>query len=282
MQGRCNKQAATTTPTAKQKLTISAVVLAALGGVSSTVAPSIYYQVYEHTAAPVQIENATYAGSHSPSTSQVLELNNRPVRGHYLDSAGAPSLRTSDEVQVGAPTYVKLNRPANQPEVRREINFTLVGKHYHPIQIIGMKARVVARRQPLAGTLLYVPVQGGSADANIGFDLDSDRLDARLIANGSLSTRNYFDEKQMTLSRDERVTFDALVLTSTCRCEFVIDMKLADGSVITINDNGRPWGISAFSAHYERSYVADVNSELIRACGYPLDCFEFYSRHPNY
>jgi hypothetical protein len=275
---------------------IAPIVVAVIGGVSGTFALGPYRYVHDHAITSIRVEDARYSGSiPSLSSSQVVELGGQSIRDHHLGSSDNSSLQKREQVLVGEIAFdeilgshgpVELHRPLTQPEVYQGIFFTLVGRHYLPVQIVGMRARAVARHQPLAGTLVYVLPQGGDISHNIGFDLDSDRLDGRIMKTVMpydglmLTTRNYFDDNQITLSQGEHVSFGASVFTSACRCDFVVDVMLSDGSTVTVDNHGRPWVVSGFSARYARTYVADTSSGKFLPCEYPFDCFDYYKRHP--
>jgi len=266
-----------------QRLRSSKVVIPFLitvvGGAGGIVITYLYQSAHDFVVAPIRVEDTHYEGQSSQSTSRSLDLAGQlatPDSGSpytYYTKDNELLLRTDDDVRVGVIYDATAGQNPAQPEVYQKIGFTLVGQRDSPVRIVRMKARVVARRQPLDGTLAYIPPQGGSADQNVGFDLDSARLDARVLLNGSkLAEQNYLDENQVTLAKDESVSFAARVFTSACRCEFVIDAILSDGSVVTVDNNGRPWIVSGFSSHYQKSYIFDDATGKFKNCEWRIGC----------
>jgi hypothetical protein len=158
---------------------------------------------------------------------------------------------------------------------------TLVGNHYRQVKITDISARILDRVAPPTGTLVYASPQGASPEESVGFDLDSNDLDARVTEEGTDvphdTTRHYFDERQITLERFESLELKLSVFTRTCLCRFVFDITTDDGSVITANDDGSPWQVSAFAPGYAREYAVDVTGPpYIVPCAWPTDCQRNY------
>jgi hypothetical protein len=179
-----------------------------------------------------------------------------------------------DAIEIGE-TSSPTDDPS-QPKVFDQFHVTLVGQHYQPVQIVDISARITNKQTPLTGTVLLRSPQGASPEESIGFDLDSDRLSARTTEKDTstpvLTDQNYFDDKQVTLQRDEALTFKVSALTAHCRCEFVLDVKTADGEVVTIDNGGIPWKISAFAPTYDAAYTYDMSTNQLVSCGWPEDC----------
>jgi hypothetical protein len=239
------------------------------------------------------VENTRSGNGYALSSSRVFELDGASVDlQHLLPPAGDNHPADTTSVVFAFNSH----DPSPLPEVKQVIHFTLVGQHYLPVQITAMKARIVAQRPPFDGTLVYIAPQGGSASLALGFDLDSNRLDARLLTDKDPNkpyiddlhqgptAQNYFDHMQVTLSRDERVTFDPLIfkssISSACQCEFVVDVIFSDGSVVTVDNNGLPWRISGFAQRYKRSYFVNLCTNRYEKCDGIFDCKE-RSYHPS-
>lgn len=225
----------------------------------------------------VGVENQRYAEGvlHSASTSRRLELP-EVQRALHSESSILP---TGENVGVGE--IQRIDSEPSQPRVFDQLFFTLIGQHYTPVEITDISIRVIKRQDPLSGTLVRAPPQGANVDESIGFDLDSgDRKAKVMIAGGSNpadSDHNYFDEKQVTLQRDERLEFKVTVFTATCYCDFVFDITTDDGQVVTATDNGSPWHVSAFASKYERAYAIDLAGPLpqVVPCSWPEDCLNY-------
>jgi hypothetical protein len=233
----------------------------------------------DSSVPPIRIQDAKYASGilRAASSSEVLEL---PDVNSALHNVGSDPLLnytgsflpTKDEVKIGQiaqrPGY-----PPAQPLVFEGIFITVVGNHYKPVEITEITARVARREPPLSGTVAYLPPQGAYNNESIGFDLDSDRLAARIVEKDTivpkLTDRNYFDERQITLAKDESLELAIFAFTSSCRCEFVLDIQLADGSMQTVDNHGTPWRISAFSTRYDRAYIGDPMTYNMVPCSWP-------------
>jgi hypothetical protein len=181
------------------------------------------------------------------------------------------------EVEIGGRTYGE--DPGGGLQVYEEFFFTLVGQHHEPVRIANITARITKEEEPPGGTVLYGSPQGANPNEVIAFDLDSDRLSARTGRDDSSfpvpSDQNYFDVQQVTLQMDESLTFRASAVTDRCRCEFVLDVETPDGDVVTVDNDGTPWKISAYAPTYDRAYAWDLTSNLIVPCAWPQGCLSY-------
>ncbi len=151
-----------------------------------------------------------------------------------------------------------------------------------------MRAQVVERRAPLAGTLVYSWPEGSTDAVGIGFDLDVPDTEAKVVSNdgpdaGLVLGSDYFDSHQVTLERDERLTFRAFAVASTCLCDFTIELRLADGSTMSIDEAGNPWRVSGFADKYERTYFMSMaeTGAVIEPCDWPAGCLRRESNRPG-
>jgi len=77
------------------------------------------------------------------------------------------------------------------------------------------------------------------------------------------------------LAKDEPLDLHASVYTATCYCKFVFDIEFSDGTTHIIDNNGYPWQVSAFAAHYQRAYfvdLADGRDIEVKPCTWPDGC----------
>jgi hypothetical protein len=272
---------------------IGAVTLAVLGGVAGTMAsywlaPAQQVRQQQGLDAAqdqadasnpaVLVQSQRYASEvRSEATSRVLDLSSVPL------SAPPPPIiiPPGQNIQPGPLSNAKAANSA-QPPVYDQMFFTLVGNHYKTVKVISIAARIVSRELPPSGTLLWKSPQGASSEESFGFDLDSNDLEAHttiLVGDiPELTPHHNFDDRQVTLARDEKLEFKASVFTASCLCRFVFDVKTDDGRTQTVDNNGSPWQVSAFSGSYQRAYAVDLGSPhglAIVACDWPAGCLKY-------
>lgn len=126
------------------------------------------------------------------------------------------------------------------------LQVTLEGRSGGAVVIDGIRAEVVARRAPLAGTWLMCPVGGAEASPRrIDLDLDSEPPKVQFLREGDepVATPILF-----TLRRGEVETFLVRAVTSTCDCKWRVTFDLiASGErrTVTIDDDGQPFRTTA-------------------------------------
>ena len=170
----------------------------------------------------------------------------------------------------GEQSLVGSARSADWPKVSSgEIYVTLTGRGAKPTLLTLVRVKIVSSRKPDGGTLVYVPGEGSDPLQGVGFNLDSTDLNGRLVSEPEsaaesprMLTRHYLDEKQVTLAKDESITFDLAPQTSKCSCEFVFEFGTSDGQILTVSDGGKPWQLSALSDHYEKAYKIDSDRQV--------------------
>ncbi|MFI6299440.1 hypothetical protein ACIBEJ_48155 [Nonomuraea sp. NPDC050790] len=117
--------------------------------------------------------------------------------------------------------------------------------------ITGMRARIVKRQPPIAGTL-FRPGSGGNQD-NIQLHMYLDDASAEARAVRDNSDYAYFDEKTVTLAPGEQeiFTIDASVSQSPSAIEWVIDITVIEPgrkpTVHTVDDHGTPFRTTAIA-----------------------------------
>ena len=229
----------------------------------------------------VLVRGQRYGGEiRSAATSDVLDVDylNQHLR-ESLDSSSPDLLsafRPPGSLPV-APIQDLAPPDEVQPRVYDTVYITLVGNHYRPVKVTSITARIVSSQTPPAGTLVYAGPEGGSPEESLGFDLDSPDLTARVtlpdVDTPHDTARHYFDERQITLTRFEQLELKLSVFTTTCLCSFVFDIATDDGSVITADDGGEPWQVSAFAPGYAVTYKVDVAGDArIVPCSWPDGC----------
>ncbi|GAA3158640.1 hypothetical protein GCM10020001_098360 [Nonomuraea salmonea] len=158
-------------------------------------------------------------------------------------------LRIADATGIRGPRTQSLTR----------LRISLEGNRTKPVQIQSIKARITKRSEPWAGALVEVRPQGADETQKLGFDLDSADMEARIVQDdGTFGTQRYIDVKDLKLEYGEPAALIVHAVTATCYCEWVIDVTTrSDGKVErqTIDDNGRPFRITAFAHRYESAFV---------------------------
>lgn len=268
------------------KAFIVPVSLAILGGASGGVVTYILagnqeirahrsieadHKAQDSRVAAVRIENVEPHNLLSYSSKETVNLEGKPYEGLDQILAGHER-RHVGEIVMDEPVT------SPQPLVHLTIDFTLVGQHYTPVQVVDIRARVVSREQPPSGTLVYLAPQGGDPALRVGFNLDSTDLEGRVTDGARPTTRRYLSDNYVTAARDERVGFSAEAFTMRCLCTFVIDIKLSDGSTVTVDDNGAPWQLSGFAPSYARAYIPDMltGGNPFKSCVWPEGCLLYY------
>jgi hypothetical protein len=227
------------------------------------------------------VQGQRYGGEiRSAATSDVLDVDylNQHLR-ESLDSSSPDLLsafRPPGSLPV-APIQDLAPPDEVQPRVYDTVYITLVGNHYRPVKVTSITARIVSSLPPAAGTLVYAGPEGASPEESLGFDLDSPDLTARVtlpdVDTPHDTARHYFDERQITLTRFEQLELKLSVFTTTCLCSFVFDITTDDGTVITADDGGEPWQVSAFAPGYAAAYKVDVAGDArIVPCSWPEGC----------
>ncbi|SEG93380.1 hypothetical protein SAMN04489712_13837 [Thermomonospora echinospora] len=122
---------------------------------------------------------------------------------------------------------------------------TLVGRRHIPLQIIQISARVLARREPVSGTLVVGP-SGGSEDVEAGtITLDSDDLRLYAVDQGGRATRPYFDRKFVSLEQDEPIVFEVLATSSSSDIDWELVIETVAGTAretVVVRSDGTPRG----------------------------------------
>jgi hypothetical protein len=158
------------------------------------------------------------------------------------------------------------------------IRLTVVGRTQSPALVTDISARIISKEPPWSSGFIYTEPQGATAAEGLGFDLSSSNLKARRINKDALSlgdirkAPSYLLDKQVTIARDERVTFDVVALVADASVKWVIDFTTSDGQTLTATNNGKPWQSSSLSPSYKaawsRNFTPD-GSIAYRSCVWP-------------
>ncbi|GAA1627090.1 hypothetical protein ACFQY4_14520 [Catellatospora bangladeshensis] len=96
------------------------------------------------------------------------------------------------------------------------------------VRIVNIKASVVRRGEPLAGTLLMAGPQGGDTLTSIGFDLDENEPVARTLdgKTGKFGSPYFSTQETTTLSHGEQVVFQITARTERHYVEWCVELQL--------------------------------------------------------
>lgn len=141
------------------------------------------------------------------------------------------------------------------------VELVVTGNHDSAVVIREVKAEVLEREAPLAGTLFYGPPEGLENVIDLGLDLDAsesvaNRVNEDIIESGE-QAEPFFAEKFVTLKRGESTRFRIVAYTRECYCEWeiVID-AVVDGAneSFTVRDESGPFRTTAFAPTYATAY----------------------------
>jgi hypothetical protein len=268
---------------------LSALALAVLGGVSGG---AFTYYVAGRQEVNAQAAVDEYKRNQDSNVPPVRIENTGPafgwdgislVRSEALDLTTA-SFRDVDELSQIL-DGVAADEPIFSPGdlvVRSQVSirFTLVGQHNNPVQLTRILARVDYSSSPPSGTIVFAPPEGGDDIPLIGFSLNKEGpRDALVVEDRNLQlNRRYLDENQITLARDERMSFEALV-QGTRDYDFHLELQFSDGSTVLADagENGRSWHLNAYAESYNKAYKAEFGSVAGQRgrfieCAWPKTC----------
>lgn len=144
-----------------------------------------------------------------------------------------------------------------------DLKIVVHGNADRPVRIVGMMA-VPRCGPPLTGTLFESPSAGSEDTIKIGLDLDETDPRGKTLINDSEWGGDYFQQKTISLKRDEEIAFQVIAKTQKHYCEFSIALDvLSNGKLIgqSIDDHGKPFKVSARNidyASYQKMYIGGV------------------------
>jgi hypothetical protein len=125
------------------------------------------------------------------------------------------------------------------------IKVTLTG--CQPVRILSMRAVILTRSRPLAGTIFQPASQGGIVSFPLEFNLDSGSPVAMMLDNSGHSY-NYFERNTFTLAPHEQHTFEIKGTTVRWAVTWKLDVEfLVDNRTVneTIENGRQPFRTSA-------------------------------------
>jgi len=126
-----------------------------------------------------------------------------------------------------------------------KLKLTLTG--CQPLRILGMRAFILTRQSPLAGTIFLPASQGGAPSLDIHLNLDSSSPVATTF-DASGHSYNYFEKNTFTLAPGEQHTFEIAALTARWAVVWKLDVELLVHNTIVsqlIGNGGQPFRTTA-------------------------------------
>lgn len=146
---------------------------------------------------------------------------------------------------------------------KQSIGFTLTGQQNATVRIRDIQAVVTERNPAFKGTMIFFPPQGNIPNLQMGFDLDSEDLSARVLdTNESVTADHYFRENTVSLTRGEPIGFKTIATTTDCACKFFLVVEFSDGRTVEVNDNGQPFMLAPYRNDAQRIYTPTHPSGL--------------------
>lgn len=188
----------------------SAAVLALVGFLVNYFAPDAVEKLEDPQELRIDAEYdaARYADGWTIATAREPDIRSAPPPGSDCEDAQRWALRTGGAF-VGE-TWLRL---------------LLEGRRSGGIVIDSIRARILDRGQPYAGSTISCPSAGEQGTVKVGFDLDSSDPVARSIdAEGNFG-RPYFSDHSITLAKDEIVTLGLTAKATSGSHRWVIDVR---------------------------------------------------------
>jgi hypothetical protein len=141
------------------------------------------------------------------------------------------------------------------------LRLVLQGRQSNAVLVSSLRARIVQRRAPLAGTPLVCPSAGGAEIRFVRLDLDKSPaagVYAELTEDMSMVRRK---PVAFTLKKNETEVFDVWASTTQCYCKWVIELDLVVNgrhAVKTVTNRGQPFQTTAWNGNrfYRWDYVS--------------------------
>lgn len=232
---------------------LTTVLVAAVMAVVTTQAPQWFDQIGDHSERLDELR----AGPEIRTTVTKVYLDDEgrtmaTAQGHQPDL----ELRDKLDQPGAAADQDVLDRLERSGGVRVEaltLRLILEGRRNQQIRITDIVPEVVERSEPLAGTLFFMPAQGGEPSLSLLLDLDQIHPVAREVAEDSTPFDlkpgpPYFDANTISLKEGEQQVVVMRVRTQHSFFTFRIRIDYQIGGQpksITVDDAGKPFTITA-------------------------------------
>lgn len=188
---------------------------------------------------------------------------------------------------IGRPT-LDVTDPEN-PEflshVSKEIVFNLKGLTSTAAMVTSIEVIIARQGAAPAGTVLWVMPQGDGLRGEIGFDLSPGASAAARVINeyGGLGEM-YFNQRTVTLDRDEYLGYQALIFAPpNTDTEFFIRTNFDNGTHVDLRDAaGKNFRITSYPLSAQRAFVnssptGSYDEMGLYECVYPAGCAYSYN-----
>jgi hypothetical protein len=247
-----------------EQLSILGLVVTAIG---SIVVP-VYLNAKESRPAPAPVTTAPVATMQATPTTLSdplsFAIEDNPARISTFRDFGEDFIIPKGTTIIGGPGQgcerfhpwgVRLG---GVPAQFTYLRLVIQGRESQAVLVAGMRARVVERRAPLAGTHLVCPSAGEAQIRSIEIDLDE------ASPEGQYKTPSGTRPFGFTIAKNETEVFDIQAFTKKCYCKWFLELDLiVNGSprVQTIGNSGMPFETTAVAARqwYEWDYANTWN-----------------------
>jgi hypothetical protein len=243
-----------------EQISILSLLVAVIG--------SIIVPIYLNTrqgdrASPASTTISNPSTTATPTTLAdplVFALEDNPARIPSFDDFGEDLVIPRGQVIEGGPGQGCGNfhpwgtRLGGVPAGYSYLRLVVQGREARPILLSGMRARIVDRQPPLAGTQLTCPSAGDAQIKSIEIDLDGPSTEAVYKTPTGVKPFGF------TIAKNETVVFDVQIFTKKCHCKWFLELDLVIDGVSrtqTIGDDGQPFEITTRS---DRSYEWDYQN----------------------
>ena len=196
--------------------------------------------------------------------------------GHYL---GTPQLYCNGLNVAGGQRCVDI-------AAQSSLTFTLKGVTNDPISVTRISTKIDSVKDFSPEALYYVGTQGVSANAQIGFDLGADDLEAREVKDGLITNTDFMLQKNINVKAGDDVPITASILAPPGK-EILFHREIffedRDEPLI-VRDGNEPLRVVSYptaSDPADKTYVpvhvenSDRQFELTQ-CSWPIQCQDLF------
>lgn len=166
------------------------------------------------------------------------------------------------------------------------LTFTLKGVTNDPISVTRISAKIDSVKDFSPEILYYEGTQGVGANAQIGFDLGADDLEAREVKDGLITKTDFMLQKNMNVKAGDDVPITASILAPPGK-EILFHIEIffeGRGEPLIVRDGNEPLRVVSYptaSEPADRTYVpvhvenSDRQFELTQ-CSWPIQCGDLF------
>ncbi|MGV0791323.1 hypothetical protein [Mycolicibacterium sp. XJ1819] len=236
---------------------IGTYVLAPSQEVASQEAVAQHQRDEDARTAPVLVEDVW--GTSSPDgqanliSPDVVDLDSRALHESEGDPYGSAQVLPS-AFPTGSVLFTSSGEFRSGS--KSSIGFTLTGQQNATVRIRDIHAVITERKPAFKGTMIFFPPQGNLPNLQMGFDLDSEDLSARVLDDReNVTDKHYFRENTVSLQRGEPIGFNTIATTTECACKFTLVVEFSDGRTTEIGSAGQPFELAPYRDDAQRIYA---------------------------